>query len=85
MRESQASPSFSTHIQLKECYSRNAAKLTSLPLLQTAKMLSHPRVTDEIKQIWVGFLAQMDTQLGAAVAGKLRMPKPADNGAATRV
>ncbi|MEW5300305.1 MAG: hypothetical protein WDW38_008259 [Sanguina aurantia] len=52
---------------------------------RTAKMLSHPRVTDEIKQIWVGFLAQMDTQLGAAVAGKLRMPKPADNGAATRV
>lgn len=54
-------------------------------LLQTAGMLSHPRVTQEIKDIWVDFLTQCDAQLGASISAKLQAsqngsaaPQPAE-------
>ncbi|MEW5304571.1 MAG: hypothetical protein WDW36_007173 [Sanguina aurantia] len=46
---------------------------------RTADMLSHHRVTQEIKDIWVDFLTQCDTQLGASIAAKLQA---AHNGSA---
>ncbi|MEW5304448.1 MAG: hypothetical protein WDW36_007058 [Sanguina aurantia] len=35
-------------------------------------MLSHPRITNEIRRIWVGYLSQCDSQLGHRIAAKLQ-------------
>lgn len=36
-----------------------------------AGMLSDPRVTKEIRDIWVGYLTNCDEKLGSSVAAKL--------------
>ncbi|GLC39807.1 catalase A [Pleodorina starrii] len=41
-------------------------------VVRVADMLAHPRCTQEIRRIWVGYWSQADAQLGSRIAAKLQ-------------
>lgn len=40
-------------------------------IVHIAKLLSHPRVTNEVRRLWIGYWSQCDAELGKRIAARL--------------